>query len=156
MAWLESRWVVICLIASLAFNVGVGSTFGARIIEHHFGKMHGESHGARHRRFHEQLKLSPEQEKRIQLDVDRVHPQLRQVNDAIDQERADLAELLVARRPDRTAIAAGLERLNELQGQRQQLIVDYMLRFSDLLDDQQRETCRDIIVELLRVHQPDG
>lgn len=156
MAWLESRWVVLCLIASLAFNVGVGGTFGARIIKHHFEKMHGGSHRNRHSRLHEQLKLSPEQEQRIQVDVERVHPQLRQVMDDINQERAALVELLIARRPDRSAIDIGLDRLNEFQGQRQQLIVDHLLRFSDLLDDRQREKCRDMIAELLGAHQPGG
>ena len=156
MAWLESRWVVVCVIASLAFNVGVGGTLGAHVIERHFGKMHGESHGARHHRFHEQLKLNPEQEKRIQADVERVHPQLRQVLDDIKRERAALVELLIARQPDRSAIDTGLERLNESQAQRQQLIVDHLLRFSDLLDDQQRDKCRDMVAELLGAKHPGG
>ncbi len=156
MAWLESRWVVICLIASLAFNVGVGGTFGARIIEHHFGKMHGGSHRARHSRLHEQLGLSPEQEQRINTDAERVHPHIRQVFDDINRERAALVELLIARSPDRSAIASALDRLKEFQGQRQQLIVDHLLRFSNLLDDQQRDKCRDMVAELLGAKHPGG
>ena len=164
MAWLESKWVVLCLIASLAFNFGVGGTFGARIIEHHFGKthggthdrLHGGTHGERRDRLFNQLKLSPEQRHRINADGERVHPHLRLVVDAMNEQRSALTELLIARRPDRSAIDAALERLKELQGERQRLIVDHLLRFSDFLDDQQREKCRGMIAELLGAKQPGG
>lgn len=156
MAWLESKWLVICLIASLAFNFGVGGTFGARIIEHHFKKMHGGSHGDRHSQLRDKLHLSTEQVERINADVERVHPQIRQVVDGVDRERAALVELLIARSPDRPAIDNALRRLNDLQGQRQRLIVDHMLRFSDLLDDEQREKCRDMVAELLGADRPGG
>ena len=68
----------------------------------------------------------------------------------------ELAQLLIARRPDRPVIDAGLDRLRELQSRRQQLIVDHLLRFSDLLDDEQREECRDMVAELLGANRPGG
>jgi len=148
MSWMNGKALVVLLIGSLAFNVGMGTTFGVRAYKQH--REHRCNRGCfpGHRPFPDQLDLRPDQLTRFEAESDRLHSELRELHQSLAIEGAVLSDLLVSVEPDREAIAAQLDKLAELHRQKQQRIVDHFLRFGETLDDDQRvifeRTIRDV------------
>ncbi|MCP4593509.1 MAG: periplasmic heavy metal sensor [bacterium] len=137
MSWLRSRWVWLLLIGSLAFNAGMGTTFGVRAYSRHCERPCG-SRQRGHEAFLEQLGLDVDQRAEVKADGDRLHAQMRELHQTLAEESATLASLLVSVEPDRSLIDAQLDRLTELHRQKQVQTVEHFLRFSQLLNDDQR------------------
>lgn len=138
MAWLASRWYWLVLIGSLAFNAGVGTTFGVRAYSQHaesFGRR-GPGHGPRG--LWRELDLSPEQMAKVEAEGETLHAQMRELHEAFREESAKLADLLMVKKPDRDAIATQLDKLAEMHRTKEERVVEHVLRFSELLDDDQR------------------
>jgi len=145
MSWLCGKGMWLVLIGSLAFNAGMGTTFGVRAYQHRHGGPPEFRHERRHRAFLDGLDLRPEQLAKIEAEADALHAQMRELHGALADESAMLADLLVAVEPDREAITAQLDRLAEMHKEKQRQVVDHFLRVSELLDDQQRGAFEDAI-----------
>lgn len=139
MSWLRSKAGCLFLIASLAFNAGMGTTFGVRAYNRHHGGPWGSGHGRGNDAFLEQLNLPPDQLAELQAEGAKLHAQIRELKKSLAQENAVLADLLVAAQPDREAIAAQLDTLAAMQRQKQQHVVEHFLHLSELLKEDQRE-----------------
>ncbi len=139
MSWLRSKAGCLFLMASLAFNAGVGTTFGLRAYNRHHGGPWGSAHGGRNDALLDQLNLPPDQLAQLQAEGEALHAQVRELQKSLAQENAVLADLLVSAQPDREAIAAQLDTLAEMQRQKQQHVVEHFLRLSELLENDQRE-----------------
>ena len=150
MAWLASKWYWLVLVGSLAFNAGVGTTFGVRAYNRHtelFGPR-GPRHGPR--KFLEHMNLRPEQIAKIEAEGETLHTQMRELHQAFREESAVLADLLLEQKPDRDAIAAQLDKLAEMHRTKQEQVVEHVLRFSELLDDDQRPAFEGSIRQIIR------
>ncbi|MGD2110354.1 MAG: periplasmic heavy metal sensor [Phycisphaerae bacterium] len=140
MAWLASKWHVLVLIGSLAFNAGVGTTYGVRAFHRHAGEFGPHGGGRqRHRAILEEMGLRPEQIAKVEAEGEKLHAEMRKLHEAFATESAALADLLMADEPDRDAIAAQLDKLAEMHRTKQSVVVEHVLRFSELLDDDQRD-----------------
>ena len=138
MSGLRSKTGWLLLIASLAFNAGMGTTFGIRAFRH-YGEREEAVHGCRNHAFLERLKLPPDQHAHIEAQSYMLHAKTRELHQALKEESAVLADLLVAVKPDREVIAVQLEKLAELHRLKQQQVVEHFLRLSELLENDQRE-----------------
>jgi len=127
MAWLASRWYWLVLIGSLAFNAGVGTTFGVRAYSQHteFLGRRGPRHGPGN--LLKQLDLRPEQMAAIEAEGETLHAQMRELHRAFREVSAKLADLLMVDKPDRDAIAAQLDKLAEMHRTKQEQVVEHVL-----------------------------
>lgn len=150
MAWLASKWHWLVLIGSLAFNAGVGTTFGVRAYNRHAEFFGGPGPRHRHREFLEHMNLRPEQIAKIEAEGEALHTQMRELHRAFRKESAVLADLLLAEEPDRDAIAAQLDKLAQMHRTKQEQVVEHVLRFSELLDDDQRPPFEGSIRRIIR------
>ncbi len=145
---MNGKALVLLLIGSLAFNVGVGTTFGVRAYNQHCGRVCDRECRPGRRAFPKQLDLRPDQLPHFEAEGDRLHSELRELRQSLAMEGSVLSDLLVSVEPDREAISAQLDKLAELHRQKQQRIVDHFLRFGETLDDDQRvifeRTIRDV------------
>ena len=150
MSWLCGKGIWLVLIGSLAFNAGMGTTFGVRAYNHHYGKPWGPPHQRRHQAFLDRFNLTPEQMVEVTEDGEKTHAEMIDLHQAMADESTALADLMVAVEPDREAIAAKLDKLAEMHREKQQQIVEHFLRFGELLNDEQREefelAIRDVVV----------
>ena len=138
-SWLRSKAGCLFLISSLAFNAGMGTTFGLRAYNRHYGGPFGSLPSWRKDAFLEQLNLRPDQLAQLQADGDTLHAQMRELQKSLAKQNAVLADLLVSAQPDREAIAMQLDKLAEMQRQKQQHVVEHFLHLSELLGSDQRE-----------------
>ena len=145
MSWLHSKFLWLILIASLAFNAGVGTTFGIRAYSRHSdGPWHGPPpHPAGE--FLEGLNLEPDELERMRAESNAVHARIRALHQTVIEELAALSDLLLAIEPDRDAIAAQLDKLADLHRQKQEYIVQHFLGLGELLEGDQRETFEETI-----------
>lgn len=133
----KSGWLL--LIASLTFNAGMGTTFGIRAYHRHYGGQEEAVHGCRNHVFLERLNLRPDQHAHVEARSHALHAKTRELHQALREESAVLADLLVAVKPDREAIAVQLEKLAEMHRLKQQQVVEHFLRLNELLENDQRE-----------------
>ena len=96
MAWLRRRWLWLLLIASIAFNIGVGTTFGVRAYNRHSGGPPGRGHGPGHRELWEKLDLRLDQEEQVQAERETLHAEMGELRQGLLDESAVLADLMVA------------------------------------------------------------
>ncbi|MHC4698174.1 MAG: Spy/CpxP family protein refolding chaperone [Planctomycetota bacterium] len=139
MSWLWGKGIWLVLISSLAFNAGMGTTFGVRAYNRHYGRPWGPPHKCRHRAFLERLNLRPDQLGQVEAEGEALHAEMRGLHRTLADESAALADLLVAVEPDREAIAAQLDKLADMHKEKQQQVVEHFLRLNELLNDDQRE-----------------
>jgi Spy/CpxP family protein refolding chaperone len=112
------HWLRTLLIASLAFNVGFGTTFAVRA-----ARRSGEAVvGVRTPGPADTLPLTPATESQKRLLA-----QIEEFRGTMAEEQASLADLLVAPDPDRVAIAKRLEAMAVLQRKTQACVIDYLL-----------------------------
>ncbi len=150
MAWLVGKWYWLVLIGSLAFKAGVVTTFWVRAYKRHAEFFGAQGPRHRHREFLEHMNLRPEQIAKIEAEGEILHAQMRELNQAFRRESAVLADLLLAKEPDRDAIAAQLDKLAQLHRTKQEQVVEHVLRFSELLDDDQRPAFEGSIRQIVR------
>ena len=150
MAWLASKWHWILLIGSLAFNAGVGTTFGVRAYTRHAEPFWRP--GPRHSpdEFLRRLNLRPDQMAKVEAEGQTLRTQMKDLHRAFREESAALADLLLADDPDRDAIAAQLDKLAQMHRTKQEQVVEHVLRFSELLDDDQRPAFEGSIRRIIR------
>ncbi len=145
MAWLRRRWLWLVLVASLAFNAGMGTTFGVRALDRRCGGPCPSGGYPDHAAILAELDLSPEQLAQAEAESGMLHADVRELCQALAVARITLADLLLADEPDQDAIADQLDTLASLDRQKQQHMVDHILRFSRILNDEQRDVFGNIV-----------
>ena len=140
-------------MASLAFNVGVGGTFGVRAYQNHWeagapGGPEGvcaDGSGRHGQRLSELLGLTPQQADQMSAARQEMKEAGADLRRELHQADQTLADLMAAAEPDREAIDGQLARIGELRHQMQHHLVDHFLKVKELLEADQQETFNDII-----------
>jgi Spy/CpxP family protein refolding chaperone len=135
---------VVVLIASLAFNAGVGVTAGVRSYQERCEREDRPRHG---RGFNllEGLDLRPEQVERFQGPQDALSAELRDLHRTLRDEQAALTELLLAAEPDRQAVADQITAISALKESVQRRMTDHLLDIKAQLDPEQVESFNEIL-----------
>ena len=148
----KSVWLL--LIASLAFNAGVGVTFAVLSYREHAepGRDEGDRPGPRERGpgphlrgLVEQLDLTPDQAEQVQAAEETMLERVHELRRSLRQESEALAELMAAPQPDRQAIAARLGAIASAREQMQGHLVEHYLDVKELLDPDQSELFNETI-----------
>ena len=161
MAWQgwSRRSLSLLLIVSLAFNIGVGVTFGVMA---YYRKLtpHRQPHrpGERPGRFDplKALNLSPEQEAQMKAGREKMIERVHELRRAVKEGHRILADLMVGPEPDREAIE---KQLTEIAAARQQLdrrVVEHFLNAREFLDPDQQEAFNRMIRRAFSHGGPGG
>jgi Spy/CpxP family protein refolding chaperone len=138
------------LIASLAFNVGVGATFGALAYrKHSTPSMRGDRKehrgGPGRLGVLKRLNLTPDQEMQITEARGKMIELVRELRHELKQENRVLTELMVAPEPDREAITVQLSRVTSLREKMDRHVVEHFLNTKQLLAPDQHEAFNEMI-----------
>ena len=144
MTWLRGKSVWLLLIASLAFNVGVGTTFGVRTYQH-YRKPCERGRGPGHAGLLNELNLTPDQVEQTEAIKQKVFEGARYLRRELKQESEILAGLIAAPQPDREAITVQLGRISALHEQKLRQVVEHFLDIKELLDSEQCEAFNETI-----------
>jgi Spy/CpxP family protein refolding chaperone len=140
------NWLWTLLVASLAFNVGFGATFGVRTYRHYCcGGGVGGAECAVRQDVLAQLDLTPEQQQGMTAARDRMLNQVDELRQQLTAEREKLVDLLTAADSDRVAIAAQLDKITAVQRQIQERVVTHVLEEKTLLTPDQQTKFNEII-----------
>jgi len=144
MSWLRRKSMWLLLIASLAFNLGVGTTFGVRTYRNYcdFCERGG---GRAHTDLLDELDLTPDQVERTEALREQMIEGVHDLRRELRKEHEVLAELMAAPRPDREAVTAQLGRVSALHAQKQQRVVEHFLDIKQLLDEEQCQAFNETI-----------
>ncbi len=144
---LASRnWLWTLLVASLAFNVGFGTTFGVRTYRHFccgVGADGGEC--AVRQDVLAQLDLTAEQQQAMTAARDRMLQEVDGLRQRLTAEREKLVDLLTAVEPDRAAISTQLDKIAAIQREIQEGVVAHLLEEKSLLTPDQQAKFNEII-----------
>ena len=155
MAWRgwSRRSLSTLLIASLAFNVGVGVTFGVQAYHKYAapdrpdGPWPGRGRGYGPRGMHglEKLNLTPEQQAHMEAARDGFFEQIRELRRAVREQHDVLTSLMSAAEPDRQAIELELSEIARLRGQMDRHVVEHFLDVKQILEPEQHEAFNEMI-----------
>ena len=141
----RALWLV--LVASLAFNAGVGATVGVRAYNRYAG--HSPSDGphrpGRGPRMLQDLDLTEEQRTQLRAAREGLRERHQQLGETIRAETDILADLLTAAEPDRETIASQVSKLAELREQLDWDLVDHLLDIRHMLKPAQYEAFDEVI-----------
>lgn len=137
MSWMRRRWGWLILIASLAFNAGVGATFGVRAYRQVRGPDSGGGPGRC--RLLDELNLTTDQTEQVEADRAEMMDVFHEVQRQLRQEHETLTELMTAAEPDREAIAEQIGNITLLHEQKHRRLVEHFLGIKELLDADQQE-----------------
>ena len=158
MAWQgwSRKSLSLLLIGSLAFNVGVGVTFGVQAYDRFAARERPDdgrpgrgpgrgARGPRGPRGLEMLNLTPEQ--KVQTDAAResFFEQVSGLRRQVREQHEALTGLMRAAEPDREAIAAQIGEISRLREQMDWRVVEHFLNVKRLLEPAQHEAFNDMI-----------
>lgn len=144
MRWLGRSILWLALLVSLAFNAGVGATYGVRSYRS-YCESRGHGPCASPFDIEQKLNLSPEQAERLRASRQALFDGLREMRGQMRADDEALADLLSAEQPDRDAIAAALDRIEDHRRAMQQRVIDHVLAVSADLDPAQRESFKELL-----------
>jgi Spy/CpxP family protein refolding chaperone len=141
------------LIASLAFNVGVGVTFGVQAYHKYATpdrpdaprRGRGLGHGPRRMHGLEKLNLTPEQQAHMEAARDSFFVRVRELRRTVREQHEALTELMSPAEPDREAIAVQIDEISRLRAEMDWSVVEHFLDMKQLLDPEQHEAFNDMI-----------
>ncbi len=143
MAWRgwSRKSLSLLLIVSLAFNIGVGVTFGVMAYRNLTTPRRPHGPGDGPGRFHSlrDLELSPEQETQMKAAREKMIERVHELRRAVREENRVLTELMTAPEPDREAIAGQVGRITAARQQMDRHVVEHFLDVRGLLDPDQQE-----------------
>lgn len=155
MAWRgwSRKSLSLLLIASLAFNVGVGVTFGVQAYSKYAApdrpdgprRGRGPGHGPRGMRGLEKLNLTPEQKAQTDAARNSFFERVRELRREIRAQNDVLTNLMSPAVPNREAIAAQIGEISRLRAQMDRDVVEHFLNVKQLLDPSQHEAFNDMI-----------
>lgn len=135
-AW-RQRVLWFVLLASLAFNAGVGATVGVKAYRQYAEKPpEGEFPPPPRMR---DLQLTIEQRDELRTERQNLRRRQRALHETIRMETDALADLLTVEQPDRQAIADQLDKLGEYRAQMDQELVEHFLKIRSMLHPAQFE-----------------
>jgi len=143
------HWLWLVLVASLAFNAGVGATAGVRAYHRYAGAPPSDEaspgRGAQH--LMQSLDLTPEQQAQLQTCGKELRGRHCLLRDEIREETDRLAKLLSTAHPDREAVAAQVHVIADLREQLDRDMVDHLLEVRGRLQLQpaQHEAFNEVI-----------
>ena len=137
------NWLWTLFIASLAFNVGFGATFGVRTYRHACGGATGGCPGGA--ALLARLNLTEEQQRNFVGARERLVEQIEGLRQRLTAERERLVDLLTAPGPDRAVIAAQLDTIANLQRGIQQRVAEHVLEERSLLSPEQERDFNEIL-----------
>lgn len=126
----------LALLVSLAFNAGVGATFGVRGYQRYRADAPCDR-PSRPGSFLDKLDLTSEQQEKVRAVRDRLWTQVRELRGSCRQEHEALAELIGADETDADALELRMEKVGACRAEIQRLIVQHFLDVKDLLDEHQ-------------------
>ena len=149
-AW-QGRILWLVLIASLAFNAGVGSTFGVRAYHRfvepaRFGRPGGPPHGPR---LLHALNLTEEQQVFLRNERGKLRERHHEVFQKIQMETDVLGDLLTSSEPDPGAIQSQLQKLAEFRQRLESDLVEHLLEVRRMLQPAQHEAFDEVICHTL-------
>ena len=141
----RTLWLV--LVASLAFNAGVGATVGVRAYNRYTERssVDGPRRPRHGPRMLQRLHLTEEQKTRLYAAREGLRERHQQLGETIRAETDILADLLTAVEPNREAIAAQVNKLAELREQLDCDLVDHLLSIRQMLKPAQYEAFDKVI-----------
>ena len=147
----KGKWIWLVLIGSLAFNAGVGATFGLRGYR---GRGPGDRHDGSGRRDHstrlmEQLNLTPDQTKQVEASRTRMKEDIDRARSELKTEGEALADLMAAAETDAEAIDAQVNTIAEGRQQMLHTIVEHFLEVKAVLAPEQQEEFAKMIRKVL-------
>ena len=155
------RSLSLLLIASLAFNIGVGATFGALAYRKYsasdiLGQPRDRRGGPGRFGALGRLNLTPDQETQMTEAREKMIELVRELRQELKQENRVLTELMVAPEPDREAITAQLSRVASLREQMDRYVVEHFLNTKQLLAPEQHEAFNEMIRRAFARGGPGG
>ena len=155
MAWQgwSLKSLSLLLIASLAFNVGVGVTFGVQAYSKYATpdrpdgqrRGRGPGHGPRGMHGLEKLNLTPAQRAHMEAARDNFFGRVHELRRAIREQHDVLTDLMSPAEPDREAIAVQIDEISRLRAEMDRSVVEHFLDMKRLLDPEQHEAFNDMI-----------
>ena len=174
MLWLRQRTLWLVLIASLAFNAGVGMTYGVRAFRdpcpvdqrlvrdpgpgrkdtdpregRHGQRHHSGRRGERYRGLHDRIlrsfNLAPDVEKKLRDSRDKLFEEVGEMREQLAIESEVLADFLAAPEPSREAITDQLRAIECVRVQIQEAVIDHFLEVRAELKPEQRQTFMQMI-----------
>ncbi len=159
MAWegWSRRSLSLLLIVSLAFNIGVGLTFG--VMAYHRGALpgFGKRHEGRQGKLDlaKELQLDPDQAALLEQSRNEMYERVSGVRQQLKAAGERLTDLMTAPEPDRQAIAAQLDETARLRRQMSNEIVQHFLDSRKLLRPEQHEVFDEMIRRAFRHGGPE-
>ena len=142
MAWQgwSRKSLSLLLIVSLAFNVGVGVTFGVMTYRNLTTSRKPDQPGHRPGRFHllEDLRLSPEQESQMKAARAKMFERVHELRRAVREEHRVLTNLMAAPEPNREAIEEQVSKIAAVRQQLDRHVVEHFLDVREFLDPDQQ------------------
>jgi Spy/CpxP family protein refolding chaperone len=149
MSFLRHKGVWVLLIASLAFNIGLASTFGVRAYQNFRPPCEPDGPGGPPRGDHglmaERLGLTPQQAEQLSEIKRKFMDQADQLHEEREQAHQDLADLIAADQPDEGAIAAQIKVLTDLMGEMNVELAHHFLEIKALLTPEQNAAFNEMI-----------
>jgi len=138
-------WLV--LVASLAFNAGVGAAVGVRAYNSYteHATSEGRSKPQRELRILDHLDLTEDQRAELHAAREELHAKHQELRAAIRAETDVLADALQSTQPDRDAIDLQIRRLGELREQMDRDLVDHFIDIRLMLSPDQHEAFDEVI-----------
>lgn len=149
-AGMSHKWVWLLLVASLAFNAGVGTTSGVRAYNKYYGPCDrgGDGRPCRGQRgcgMLEKLNLTPEQHAQVEAARDRMMEQGHELRSGARNEIEVLIGLMAVGEPDREAIAAQVGKIARARERLDHHMVEHFLDTRQLLEPAQYEAFDEMI-----------
>lgn len=148
--WNRKRvWMI--LIASLAFNAGVGVTFGVRTYRKHVASRWQDDHeptkDCKHGRpdFLHDLALTAGQEELMHAARTKMFEEVHGLRSELGRKRQALTELMTVAVPDSEGIAAQLNEIARLRERIDRRVVDHFLYMRQQLEPAQLEVMDEMI-----------
>ena len=143
MAWRgwSRKSLSLLLIVSLAFNIGVGVTFGVMAYRNLTTPRRPHRPGDGPGRFHslKELNLTPEQESQMKAAREKMIGRAHELRRAVKEEHKVLTDLMAAPEPDREAIEEQLSKIAVVRQQLDRHVVEHFLDVRGFLDPDQQE-----------------
>ncbi len=150
---MQKKWIWLCLILSMAFNVAFLGALGYRLWTRKHGPPAREEF-ARRTPPREGPGLRQEQKERFDAMHKEFFPRIRAIRVQLRSERDALAALLKEENPDTNRIHARLDKISGLQAQIEKQVVFQMLKEKAILDPPQREAFVQRILRRMGEREP--
>lgn len=151
---MQKKWIWLCLILSLVFNVAFIGALGYKTWTRRHGRPPADERMRREPPREDGPRLRREQRERFREMHKEFFPRIRAIRERLRGERDALAALLKEENPDTSRIYAQLERISGLQAQIEKQVVFQMLKEKAILDPSQRDAFVQRILRRMGEREP--